>query len=217
MTPALRLAAAVAVVGGFVGLLWVDRSVAAFFHERTRDAHPARWLTTLLRLPGDYTFALVCALVVWLLNRGRFRETALLILSGLPGAINGAIKGIAGRARPYTMDGRWDLFRGGWHGFWHQKNVSFMSGDATQAFAWAEAMAIVFPSGRWFFYAWALVTASQRVVMTAHWASDAFAGAVLGVVTVRLVFRILWPVTDQATESAGAVEELEQPERSSTQ
>ena len=183
-----RIATVFLLAGIFVALLWLDGPIAGFFHDHVGDDHSPRVVTTVLRLPGDFFFAAGCAILLVVFRNISVPDTLLLILTGLPGSINGVIKGVAGRARPYTMDGRWHLFRGGWYGFWHQHDVSFTSGDATQAFAWAEAMSLIFPGGRAFFYAWAAVTGLQRVVMTAHWPSDVFAGAVLGVVTVRVVF-----------------------------
>jgi hypothetical protein len=56
------------------------------------------------------------------------------------------------------------------------------------------------PALAWPAYGWATLTAVQRVASGAHWPSDCVGGAVVGVVTVRVLLRILSAVVPPARE-----------------
>ena len=169
----------------------INRAVEAVGWPRTIARG---WRADLLRMPGNVTLGLTTLVALAVVHRRRIWATATMLVSiAVAGTIVGIMKGVFGRARPGTWPGtpEWVIFRGGWHGFWHQTNVSFVSGDVTQAFAWATALGLAVPVLRTPAYAWALLTAVQRVLAGAHWPSDTVAAAILGTVTAHGIARIL--------------------------
>lgn len=121
------------------------------------------------------------------------RAIEALMLSGI---VTGAIKGLAGRARPYADPGHpdsWALLRGTSDG----RYQSFPSGHATAAFAFASAVTAQLsrdrsPAARWagpLLYSLAGVTAFARTYDHAHWLSDVVAGAAVGTLSGLVVAR----------------------------
>lgn len=90
------------------------------------------------------------------------------------------VKRAFGRERPYRSNGKTDFDFG-------SNNSSFPSGHATEAFSVASVVAMRAPG--WIIpglaYAAATIVAFDRVNDHVHFASDVFAGAVLGTVTGR--------------------------------
>jgi len=188
-----------------------DAPVARYFKNSPISQEvDTGWLKWFLREPGEYTLAVFTAVLLLFFHKQTWRAAGMMMLSGVAGAINGVIKWGVGRARPYKSffgDGKpWHLdpFHGGVQGFFHQVNLSFTSGHTTQAFAWAELTAIAVPALRLPVYAWATATAFQRVASTDHYLTDAVAGAWLGVVTVRVTFRILSAVVPPARQEVAS-------------
>jgi membrane-associated phospholipid phosphatase len=176
----------------------LDRATAAYVREsgierfmRTHDP-----LTEVLKAPGTYWFAVVCAAVVLLIRKPKWHDAAFVALAPLVSGLNGATKWILGRHRPYTWGKQkidelrpfdFAFFRGGIKGMFNGTNLSFPSGHACMAFATATALAILFPRWKWLFFAVASVTAIERVTESAHWFSDCVAAIILGVGGVHLV------------------------------
>lgn len=115
----------------------------------------------------------------------------------LAGAITGATKMIAGRARPYkdTANSRnFGLFRGLTGGTDYQ---SFPSGHTTAAFAFASIVSAEtshwWPKSKWpigtLFYGGAALTGVSRIYNQFHWSSDVVAGAAIGTITGIKVYR----------------------------
>jgi membrane-associated phospholipid phosphatase len=117
--------------------------------------------------------------------------------------INGVIKWMVGRTRPFKLHlglaepFALSPFRGGIRGLFDSKNLCFPSGHAALAFATAAAMAILFPRGRWAFYALAAIVAIERIAETAHWCSDTVAAAALGIGGVHLIRWLWWRRTEK--------------------
>lgn len=158
------------------------------------------WDAWLLKLPGDYRFTIVCAALLAAFHPQRWRAAGFVLLTGLPALLNAVVKWVAGRSRPGKWGDawEWDPFRNGWPGLWKPDNLSLFSGHAVLAFGWAEAMSIGLPRWRWAFYSAAVVTGLQRVAATNHYLTDVVGGAVVGVVTVRVMFRILSAIVPPA-------------------
>lgn len=185
----------------FALALCVDQPVNhAVMHTRLAEALEAEPARLLLRLPGIFWQLPLATglLLLWIPRRGPWLAVLMGIGSALAGGLAALFKGVFGRSRPETLLGtpKWELFRGGWYGFFHQQNVSFVSGDAAQAFVWAETLSIAVPALRLPAYAVAALTCGQRVCVGAHYPSDVVGGAIVGVVTVRCLARILRPALD---------------------
>jgi membrane-associated phospholipid phosphatase len=109
----------------------------------------------------------------------------LFLAIGLPGLCFAALKRLIGRARP-LVEGGADPFIYRPLG-WKVEYASFPSGHSIDAFAAAMALGALWPRARPFLWTYAVIIATSRLVLTAHFPSDAIAGAVIGVVGVLLV------------------------------
>jgi hypothetical protein len=113
----------------------------------------------------------------------------------IAGLLDDVVKRAAGRVRPNNSNGQTTFEPG-------SSNVSFASGHATVAFAVASVIAA--RSGGWIIpglaYTAATLVGMDRINSHAHFASDVFAGAVLGTITGR------WLVHRHLAEEAGGRE-----------
>ena len=205
MTRASKLILAVVLWLAAIALaMTLDRAAAIW----ARDSGVAEFLEShslikaVLKAPGEYWFVLIVAAVVAVVHPLRGRAGGFVLLATLLSGANGFIKWIAGRTRPFKLhiyDGATGAplaepfvlspFRGGWHGLFVGKDLSFPSGHAALAFATAAAVAMLWPTARWRWggYALAAVVAGERVAENAHWFSDTVAAAALGVGGVYLL------------------------------
>ena len=177
----------------------LDAHVANFVHDRGIDEflHSHAFIRWPLKAPGEYWFTCVVALVVGWIHREHLKGAIFVILATAVSGVNGAIKWIVGRTRPFKLHDNLDEpfslqpFRGGIRGAFDARNLCFPSGHAALAFATAAALAILWPRFRWAFYALATVVAMERFAENAHWLSDTVAAAALGVAGVHLI-RWIW-------------------------
>jgi membrane-associated phospholipid phosphatase len=169
----------------------IDPWVAATAREVTDSVGRLKdtWLATVLKVPGEFYFTLIVAVLAIWLHPWKWRAAGLLCLSVIVGGLfYSVLKWTVGRRRP-SINAPYGIspFAGGWKGlFVSQSNLTFPSGHATCAFATAAALAVLFPRWRWVFYGAATVTALERVVERAHYLSDVVAAAGLGVLSVQL-------------------------------
>ena len=194
---------AVAVIALVIAAM-LDGTVARFARssgaETFLETHKA--VQKSLKAPGEFWFTIVIAIAVGLLHPLRSRAGAFVLLGTIVSGINGLIKWVAGRTRPFhLMDDQgvarlapFELspFRGGLPGLFVSKNLCFPSGHAALAFATAEALAMLYPRARWSFYVVAIVVGAERVLENAHYLSDVVGAAVLGIAGVHF---IRWIVT----------------------
>jgi membrane-associated phospholipid phosphatase len=115
----------------------------------------------------------------WWWRNTKLKQAGALNLIAL--AISGltvqSIKHLAGRPRPKLTDqGVLD-----WGPSVQSGHDSFPSGHTISAFAMAAVLSSIYPAGRWIWYSLAVLVAFTRVYIDAHFASDVFVGAVLGV------------------------------------
>jgi undecaprenyl-diphosphatase len=127
----------------------------------------------------------LAAVSVVLLGYGYLREnlkmmkTAVLSLIAL--AVSGlavqTIKHLIGRPRPRLVE------HGiiGWGPSFQSGHDSFPSGHALSSFAMAAVLSSFYPAGQWVWYSLAVLVAFTRIYIDAHFSSDVFVGAVLGV------------------------------------
>jgi membrane-associated phospholipid phosphatase len=190
------------------GAMSLDIPLAHFFHYHQirhwiDDYQYSPWgwyVGRVMRQPGEWWPTVFCAVFLLFFHSQGWRAGGFMLLAFVPGAINGVLKWVAGRHRPYTGREAWDwnFFQDGWWGLFHQKNLSFASGHATLAFAWATAMSLAYPRFRVVFFSIAGICGLQRVLSADHYLTDVLAAAVLGVVTVKAMFRILSRVIPQS-------------------
>jgi membrane-associated phospholipid phosphatase len=111
----------------------------------------------------------------------------LFVAIGLPGLFGTIIKRVIGRARP-MVTGAIDPYA--FSPFiWRADYASLPSGHTTTAFAALVAIGTLWPRARTVMWIYALLIAASRVVVTAHYPSDVFAGAIVGTVGALMVRR----------------------------
>ncbi len=210
-TDRMKIAFAIPVL--FVGVLLLmamDEPIAHFvkhtgLSELLDNYHysPLGWyIGRAMRQPGEWWPTVLAAGFFTIFHKQTWRAGGMMLLAFVPGAFNGVLKWAAGSARPFTGHEAWDWepFRGGLAGMFNQQNLSFASGHATLAFAWAATMSLGLPRFKWLFYTLATLCGMQRVLSADHYLMDVLVGAVLGVVTVRVMFRILCEIIPPAKE-----------------
>jgi undecaprenyl-diphosphatase len=113
------------------------------------------------------------------------RLTFLFLAIGVPGLFASLAKNMIGRARPF-VGGSANPFL--YHPFdWRPAYASLPSGHTTTAVAAAIAIGALWPRSRPYLWAYAVVIAVSRLVITAHHPSDVLAGALVGGVGALLV------------------------------
>ncbi len=190
-------------------LLWivaigVSMLLDAPIATAARNAGIPSWLKstpvgTILKIPGEYWFTAMLAAVAtyFYARQPKWHGGAFVLICGLLSGINGLIKWMTGRARPFKALAskaevelapfHFQPFFHGFSGLLGTSNLCFVSGHAALAFANASAIAILFPRFRWAFYAVASLTAAERFLETAHYFSDTVAAAALGIGGVHLL------------------------------
>jgi lipid A 4'-phosphatase len=203
--PGKRLAlwAALTALAVLLSALFLDRPAALFFHAQSDWLHAIfRFITRF----GVSTGYLVGAAVAFVALRvaARMKRFAALAdriaaYSALPvfffasvaasGLAVDIVKVVAGRARPKLLFSNGDYFFGWWGAqsdFW-----SFPSGHTANAVAVALALSMIWPQCRTLAAIFAVLVATSRIVITAHYVSDVVMGAFLAfaiVTYIRLVF-----------------------------
>jgi len=145
-------------------------------------------LSELGRGAGGRIGGTLLALVVIILARKRWKQIGLTLVCGLAvqSAATEIIKHFSGRPRPRQFDDML-MFYGPGSDF-----HSFPSGHASFAFMLATITAAYYPRARWPAYAGAVIIASGRVMVDAHFLSDVMVGALIGYLAAYLFLR-LWP------------------------
>ncbi len=136
---------------------------------------------------GQFACSVVVILAVAMLDRaGRRRALSLAIGCLVTLALTYLLKDLLGRSRPFvaSKDGAWWVWLGPWQS--SSSWTSFPSAHTTAAFTLATGLSWFYPRGRALFMGLALITATQRVLHTAHYVSDVCAGMGIGVFVARV-------------------------------
>jgi membrane-associated phospholipid phosphatase len=156
------------------------------------------------------TVAIVIATAAVLDGRGWRVFLPLATASLGAGLIADGVKLVVGRWRP-SAAGTWssvsDTFIG-WLPLLKETNIagsryamqSFPSAHAATAAGLAAALAMLYPRGRWLFAAFAMLAMLQRIEAQAHYCSDVFAGAAVGLAMCGVVARVQ-EARDQTSEA----------------
>lgn len=163
--------------------VYADIAVATFFHEMTGSVKElfSRYITKL----GKSEWILVLSLLTYLVYRTKkpfFAQQGLFIFSSiaLSGILVNLLKAIFSRYRPkaYFQDGSFgfDVFAFKTEYIFN----SFPSGHSVTAMGLAVALMLLFPKYRIWAFAFGVVVASSRFIVTAHYLSDVLMGSLLG-------------------------------------
>ena len=109
----------------------------------------------------------------------------LFLAIGIPSLAVTIVKRFIGRVRPLVGEHIDPFLYKQW--VWHPDYASMPSGHATTAFAAAIAIGALWPRLRVPMFIYAVLIAASRVVIDAHYVSDAVAGAIAGTVGALLV------------------------------
>ncbi len=117
----------------------------------------------------------------------QLRLVLVFLAVGAPGLAVSILKRVIGRLRPWAFDSQGHLAFD--PAAWTVEAASFPSGHATTAFAAAVVLAALWPRARVPFLVLAALAALARIVLDAHYTSDAIGGAIFGSLGAILVVR----------------------------
>lgn len=183
-----------------VGMIWLDRPIALFFHTDFTALRPVMAIVQQFGwgMPYMVGFGLLFVVLRWgplvvPLWRGiadRLREASVAVgflfaAVGASGLLSDLLKVLFGRVRPKL------LFAAGQYGFgWFGTQAdhwSFPSGHSATAAALATALWCLWPRGVALYIGFAATVALSRVVTGAHYPSDVMMGAFIGYLTTRYI------------------------------
>jgi undecaprenyl-diphosphatase len=171
------------------GVRHVPRWIVEFFDDITEYGKSGWFLwplgllfIALAALPSALTSFSQRVLAAIMVRVG-FLFTAIAV----PGLFVTIVKRMIGRARP-MVGGSLDPYL--FSPFaWHPAYASLPSGHATTAFAVLVAFGTLWPRARTVLLIYALLISVSRVIVNAHYPSDVFAGALVGIAGAVLVRR----------------------------
>ena len=149
---------------------------------------------------GHGVGVLLILILIWFINDPLRRELPRLFAASIgAGLAADVVKLLISRHRPRamlaSMDTAWSTFgeffpllQGG------TAVQSFPSAHSATAVGLACGLTVLFPRARWYFTALATLTCISRVHVLAHFPSDVFAGAAVGIVVARFAMQFRRPV-----------------------
>jgi len=182
-------------------------AIGLFCHEG--QPGDLKKLISLFEIFGHGTGVLVIALLVRVLDSDGVRRSINVLVTGfLAGLVVISLKPFLIRIRPSKLDmlvgddtpGE-SMIGFQWsadslsessdvsHGFFHDALHSFPSGHTATACALAWCLSRMYPDGRFVFWSFAALVAAQRLFAQAHYLSDTFAGAMVGILVAILINR----------------------------
>ena len=191
---ALRLRTGAIILGAFILLTALDIPLAhLFYSSATRQIENHDWYRAL-RILGFFPLWIVIGAIFILQDRSRHRGLAIIFAPLLAGALAELIKPIVARERPVGHDTSLQPgfyhFRGLFDGFIHHTNgLGFPSSHAAVAFGGTLMLAAFLPRARTLLIILAVGCGVTRMLTGAHFASDVFAGALLGWASATLLTR----------------------------
>jgi membrane-associated phospholipid phosphatase len=139
---------------------------------------------------GHGVFCAFVVITVLCLDWPKRKQAILIVMATLlSGGLTSAIKYSVHRERPALVAGRATIPSESMLG--RASFQSFPSGHTATAFALATSLALIYPHGTVFFFVWATLVGTQRVLVQAHYPSDVFAGAMIGFIAA-IVIRALF-------------------------
>lgn len=186
---------AVLVVG--VGVLALDLWTFDHLH---RDGVYDSDLGRLLRIVGYWPTWGVVAVALWLHDRGRGagRWHRAALLAGAPavaGLVGEVVKLVVRRDRPGIHDGAY-VFRAITDRPFSTMGLGMPSSHAAVAFGAAAILSRLFPAARPVWYVLAFACGLTRLLARAHFLSDVFVGAAIGITTAAVLWRASSTVRD---------------------
>ena len=170
---------------GALFFLLFDYSIASFFHSLN---YQTKSLFGTLTHFGDSLYFFIPTILTWALVKiiksknqiiNTISEISLFIFLNilLSGIVTQILKHVIGRPRPVLFNGfeQKSLSIISFDSKWH----SFPSGHTATIFAFIFCMALLFPKIKNILITFAIIIASTRVIVGAHFISDIFGGALV--------------------------------------
>jgi membrane-associated phospholipid phosphatase len=182
-----------ALVGTTIGISFLDKPLQEWAAglRRRNDPTLGSFSKTVSDVGGAYevvTFAGIAAYGFIFKNPKLRTTTALATQSYITSTFWSTLfKTLSGRLRPHDIDANSDMnasrFHGPFYSIPYGSNSAFPSGHATLAFAAARVYAMEYknvPAIPIISYGMASLIGFSRIIQNRHWATDVFAGALLG-------------------------------------
>jgi len=207
------------ILGGFAAATVAVAPLDRHFAERLQNptAQENRFLRrsarafTLFGMPGSIAAGVGFYVVGALDNQRRMQDLGLHTVESilLSTVVDGGIKMLAGRSRPYVDINDPHGFQLG-RGFSGYDYQSFPSGHTTGAFAFAASVSretqMWWPRSRWYvgtlMYGGATLVGLSRMYNNVHWASDVLGGAAIGTLVGLKVVKYHHSHPDNAIDRA---------------
>ena len=180
------------VVSASLGVYAMDDDIQQWsISHRTRTSQDISSIAEKFGNTSSTTIFLGVTLVSGLIIKDqKMKEVSLLALKSslLSGLLAQTIKNIGHRSRPNSGDNK-----NSWYGPpIGGKHKAFPSGHTTVAFALATTLSQIYKDKKWVAisaYSLATVAGLSRIHDNKHWATDVFAGAVLGYFTSKTILK----------------------------
>jgi membrane-associated phospholipid phosphatase len=163
-----------------------DIPIARFCYSYPLPRSGFRAIEIGANMAGTGLGALLIAVIAVMFDRRKWARLPLLVSATLgAGLMADVVKLCISRGRPHSVDLSTATFSSTFHGLFPvlsagSSGQSFPSGHAATAAGLAVGLSMLYPRGRWLFVLFAVGVALARVVVHAHFPTDAVAGAALG-------------------------------------
>ena len=138
---------------------------------------------------GQFACSLVCAWVVARLDSRGWKVGGPLVIAPLAIGLMGAVvKRILGRVRPGHPGAGYFMGFSMRHANWRE---SFPSNHSATAISFSMGLAYLYPQIATIVWSLAIITASIRYLMDAHWPSDVLGGVAFGYVMTPIIWDAL--------------------------
>ncbi len=180
-------------------LFLLDRSIRILISSIRTDQ-----VMNIMGLIGDIgSWAYLSLVAAALLGFGNTRKNEKLKVAGGYGLVSilgsrlivEILKHLSGRPRPEVFDSEGFRF-GPTFAFGYD---AFPSGHAASSIAFAYILSRPFPEGRYAFYAGGILISLSRIYLDAHYASDIFAGGLIGLFSGMIIYKYLESKRTQGT------------------
>ena len=180
------------IVGVGLGIYSLDDNIQQWStSHRSKTSQDISSIAEKFGNTGSTTIALGVTLISGLISQNqKMQDVSLLALKSslLSGLLAQTIKNIGHRSRPNSGDSK-----NSWHGpSIGGKHKAFPSGHTATAFALATTLSQIYKDKKWVVisaYSLATVAGLSRIHDNKHWATDVFAGAVLGYFTSKTILK----------------------------
>lgn len=187
---ARRVRTAIVLIGVFIVLTLLDKPLAHLFMlENAREVDRYDW-NKFLRVMG-YLGTWIAIGAVFILNdMNRHRGAAIIMAPLFAGLLAEGLKLTVARERPVDgveLQPGWYHFRGLFSGFSDASNLGFPSSHTAVAFGGCLILACFVPRAKTLLVLLAMGCGVTRLLTGAHFASDVFVGALIGVLFARVM------------------------------